>query len=448
MARRSTVIAVVVAAAVVVAGGIGAGVAIAGARAGSNQKHETVTVRIWDDQVAKSYRKSFAAFEKQDPDISVKLTVVPWADYWTKLRADIGGGSIDDIFWVNSGNFEDYAKAGDLVNVTKTFGTDAQKAWQPSVVKQYTQNGSLWGVPQLADPGIGVFYNADLLKKAGLTASDLKNLNWDPTGKNDTLLPVLQKLTLDANGHNAASPDFDPSKIVQYGYNAANDLNAIYINYLGSNGAALQHGTKFVFASKQGQQAFQYIVDLINKYHVAPSAADTNQNGDFSLNQFTQGKMALFQSGSYNLANIKQGAGFKWGVAPLPAGPKGAISVTNGVIAAANAHSKHPDAVKKVLEWLGSTKGSNAIGANGSASPAVIGAQQTYLDYWKAQGVDVSPLYDVLKNGSVQAPQGANWQAAQDAFGPIFEEIFLGRTPVPAGLSEAQAAANKAMSGQ
>ncbi|MFP3670653.1 hypothetical protein SB717_36830, partial [Priestia sp. SIMBA_032] len=87
----------------------------------------------------------------------------------------------------------------------------------------------------------------------------------------------------------------------------ANDLNAIYINYLGSNGAALQKGNRFVFDSSQGVQAFQYVVDLIEKYHVAPSAADTNTNGDFSRDQFTQGRLALFQTGSYNLANVEQG---------------------------------------------------------------------------------------------------------------------------------------------
>ncbi len=41
-------------------------------------------------------------------------------------------------------------------------------------------------------------------------------------------------------------------------------------------------------------------MDLINKEHVAPSAADTNDNGDFSRDQFLQGKIALFQSGAYN----------------------------------------------------------------------------------------------------------------------------------------------------
>lgn len=446
MAKRSTVIAIVAAAAIVVVGGIGAAVAIGGNNSPSNTvKKETVTMRLWDEQVAKSYKESFAEFHKENPNISVKVDVVPWADYFTKLRTDIAGGTIDDIFWVNSGNFEDYAKNGNLLNITKTFGADVQKAWQKSAVKQYTEDGTLWGVPQLADPGIGVFYNEDLLKKAGLTAADLKDLHWDPTGKDDTLLPVLQKLTLDANGNNAASPKFDANKIVQYGYNAANDLNAIYINYLGSNGAALQDGTKFVFDTPEGQQAFQYVVDLINKYHVSPSAADTNENGDFSRDQFTQGKMALFQSGSYNLANIEQGAKFTWGISSLPAGPKGAISVTNGVIAAANAHTSHPDAVKKVLAWIGSADGSEAIGANGSASPAVLGAQSSFQSYWQKEGVDVSPLFSVLDNGSVQAPQGANWQAAQDAFGPVFEEIFLGRTPVDAGLKQAQEAANTAM---
>lgn len=442
MAKRSTVLAVSIAGLVAV---VAAAAVVAGVAGSAHPQKQTVTVRLWDDQVQKAYDESFAAFEKKNPDITVKTVLVPWADYFTKLRTDIGAGDADDVFWVNAGNFEDYAENGDLVNVTDALGEEAQHDWQSNVVKQYTLRGSLWGVPQLADPGIGLFYNEDLLKKAGVDPSSLAHLQWDPSGKHDTLLPVLQKLTLDDKGRNAADPAFDPQHIVQYGYNAANDLNAIYINYLGSNGAALQKGDRFVFDSPKGVEAFQYLVDLIGKYHVAPSAADTNTNGDFSRDQFTQGRMALFQTGSYNLANVEQGADFRWGIAPLPAGPAGAISVTNGVIAAGNAHSAHPDAVKKVLEWLGSADGSAAIGAGGSASPAVVPAQKAFLSYWKEKGIDVAPLYDVLGNGSVQAPQGANWAKAQDAFGPVFENVFLGRVPVAEGLREAQAAANKAM---
>jgi multiple sugar transport system substrate-binding protein len=445
MAKRSTVIAVSVAGLVAVVAAVGIVASVAGSAQPAKQ---TVTLRLWDDQVQKAYQSSFAEFEKKNPDIDVKTVLVPWADYFTKLRTDVASGNADDVFWVNAGNFEDYASNGDLVDVTKEFGAAAQKQWQPSVVKQYTAHGSLWGIPQLADPGIGLFYNSDLLAKAGVTPESLAGLHWSPDRSSDTLLPVLQKLTLDSSGRNASDPAFDPQHVVQYGYNAANDLNAIYINYLGSNGSALQKGDRFVFDTPRGAEAFQYVVDLIDKYHVAPSAADTNTNGDFSRDQFTQGRLALFQTGSYNLANVQQGASFRWGVAPLPAGPSGAVSVTNGVIAAGNAHSRHPDAMKKVLAWLGSAEGSKAIGADGSASPAVVAAQQQFVAYWKSKNVDVSPLYDVLKNGSVQGPQGANWAKAQDAFGPVFEEMFLGRLPVPEALQRAQDAANAAMGTQ
>ena len=70
-------------------------------------------------------------------------------------------------------------------------------------------------------------------------------------------------------------------------------------------------------------QAFDYLVRLINDDHVAPRASDTNGNGDFSRNQFLQGRMALFQSGTYNLAAIADQAPFHWGVAMLPSGPAG-----------------------------------------------------------------------------------------------------------------------------
>ncbi|WP_233205770.1 sugar ABC transporter substrate-binding protein [Cryobacterium sp. Y82] len=407
----------------------------------------TLSVRVWDEQVAQSYEKSFTAFEKTNPGIDVSVNVVPWADYFTKLRVDVAGETADDVFWVNAGNFADYAVNGSLMNITDALGSDAQANWQPSVIDQYTLDGALWGVPQLADPGIGLYYNEELLTKAGIDPGSVGDLHWDPATGKDTLLPVLQKLTVDVNGNTADSAAFDPSQIVQYGYNAANDLNAIYLNYLGSNGAALQDGDEFVFDTVAGQEAFQYVIDLMNKYHVAPSAADTNLNGDFALGQFLQGKMALFQSGVYNLSNVSDGAGFEWGVAAIPSGPAGAISVTNGVIAAGNADSKHPEQTRKLLEWLGSTEGSAAIGADGSASPAVIGAQASYVESWQKQGIDVTAFIDVLANGTVQAPRGARWAEASAAFESTFAEMFLGRIPVDQALRTAQATANAAIDG-
>ena len=108
--------------------------------------------------------------------------------------------------------------------------------------------------------------------------------------------------------------------------------------------------------------AFRYLVGLINNDHVAPPASDTNANGDFSRNQFLAGRMALFQSGTYNLAPVARDARFRWGVAMLPIGPEGRVSVTNGIAAAGNSASKHPDAVRQVLAWMGSSDGNEYVG--------------------------------------------------------------------------------------
>jgi multiple sugar transport system substrate-binding protein len=445
MAKRSTVLAAAAAAAVLLIAGVVTALTVSGQ--GSTDK-TTVSVRLWDDQVAAAYEKSFATFEKTNPDIDVELTVIPWADYWGKLRTDIAGKNVDDIFWVDGGNYPAYADAGALLDITEAFGADAATKWAPNVVEQYTREGVLWGVPQLADPGIAVYYNEDLLSAAGMAPSDLADLRWDPTGANDTLLPILRKLTLDSSGNTAENPAFDGADLAQYGYNSANDIQAILLNFLASNGAQFQDGESYDFASPKGIEAFQYMVDLVNKYHVSPSAADTNTNGDFSRDQFLQGNMALFQSGVYNLANVNNGADFPWGVIRLPAGPAGAISGVDGIVAAGSTSSEHPEETKRVLAWLGSTEGSRFIGASGSASPAVLAAQKDYSDFWAAKDVDISPFYDVLANGTAPAPRGAGWPAANNAMQPVLHEVFLGRTPVAEGIPAAEAAANAAAAGE
>ncbi|MGW6195574.1 ABC transporter substrate-binding protein [Kribbella sp. NPDC055110] len=407
----------------------------------------TLTFRTWDTGAAAAYEQSFAAFHEKNPDITVKVNVVPWANYFTKLRTDIAGSSADDVYWLNAQNLSNYPEAGKLVNVNDLYGADAdatKKTWAKSVVDQYTRNGTLWGVPQLSDGGIGVFYNKKLLADAGLTEADIKQLTWNPTG--GTLLSVAQKLTKDSAGKTADQPGFNADKITQYGYNAAQDLQAIYINYIGSNGGTYQNsdGT-FTLTNPKTVEAFQYVVDLINKYHVAPSAADTNTNGNFALDAFTQGKEALFQSGLYNLQNVSK-AKFDWGVVNLPKGPAGSISVTNGIVAVGNAQSKHLDATKKLLEWLGTAEGNSAIGKTGANLPAVLAAQQSYFDYWKSKGVDVTPFFDVVKNNPIiPAPVGEKYGAASTAAQPTLNEVFLGRLPVAEGLQKANDAANAAL---
>ena len=398
-----------------------------------------LTVRLWDQQVATAYRQSFDAFTAANPDVEVRIDIVSYATYFDTLRTDVAGGSADDIFWINNANFAAYADSGRLMTI------DPSDDWVPSVVEQFTRNGKLWGVPQLSDAGIAVYYNADLLTQAGLSPDALTDLRWG--GPEDTLRPLAARLTVDGNGNRAGTPGFDPRRIRQWGYNAANDFQGIYLNFIGSAGGTFHNGDAFTFDSPQAARAFDYRVTLINKDHVAPGAADTNDNGDFSRNQFLAGRMALFQSGTYTLANVASQATFPWGVAMLPTGPAGRVSVTNGIVAAGNSATRHPDQVRRLLAWLGSADGNAYVGAGGAAIPAVISAQQVYRDYWRDKGVDVSPFFNVLDGPDGRpftAPGGPGFAAGFAAVKPYFDEMFLGRLPVNSALAQAQIAANTA----
>lgn len=383
-----------------------------------------VTVRLWDPAVAAAYADSFTEFTRTHPDIEVRTDVVAYASYFDTLRTDVAGGGADDIFWINNANVAEYADNNRLMVI------EPNADWDPSVVAQFTRGGKLWGVPQLTDAGIAVYYNADLLAADGVEPAELDTLRWDPDASVDTLRPMLKRLT---HGR-------------QWGYNAANDLQAVYLNYIGSAGGVFSEGDRFAFDNPQAASAFRYIVGLINTDQVSPPASDTNDNGDFSRNQFLSGRMALFQSGTYNLAQVAERATFRWGVAMLPTGPAGRVSVTNGIVAAGNPASRHPDAVRQVLTWLGSTRGNEYVGRQGAAIPAVLPAQAVYFDYWSAKGVDVRPFFTVLDGPRIAAPGGAGFAAGYQAIKPYFDEMFLGRTPVAEALTAGQHAANAAAS--
>ncbi|HLR99591.1 extracellular solute-binding protein [Mycolicibacillus parakoreensis] len=405
---------------------------------GGHRGTTVVTLRLWDPGAAEAYRRSLREFSAAHPDIEVQINLVAYANYFDALRTDVAGGGADDIFWVSAAYLADYADNGKLLAIG-----DPHPDWEPAVVQQFTRHGVLWAVPQLTDGGIAVFYNAELLAAAGVAPAELATLRWAPDDT-DTLRRLLARLTVDAAGRRADSPGFDPARVRQWGYNAANDMQAIYLNYIGSAGGRFRADDTFVFDNPAAVTAFDYLVGLINDAHVAPPASATNTNGDFSRNRFLAGRMALFQSGTYNLAAVAEQADFDWGVALLPAGPAGRVSVTNGIAAAANAATAHPQAVRSVLAWLGSREGNRYLGLDGTAIPAVIAAQREYFAHWEARGVDVGPFFAVLDGPRIPAPGGAGFAAGFAALSPYFDEMFLGHTDVATALARAQRAANAA----
>lgn len=331
-----------------------------------------LTLRLWDEQVATAYDASIAEFEAANPGVDVTVEVVPWDEYFVGLRQDVAAGGGADVFWLNGSYVQDYVDSNLLLPVSEVLGPGVEGAWAPSAVSEYTRDGELWGVPQIVDGGSALYYNADLLSAAGLTPADVASLAWHPTDPAaDTLLGALQRLTRDTSGRDATDPAFDAASVASWGFNAAQDTQNVLLNFIGSNGGTYQSDDgRLTFTDPRTVEAFAYLVDLVGEHHVAPPADLTNPDSGATRDLFLEGRIALFESGTYNLANVDAGADFEWGVVPMPSGPAGRVTTSPAVIAAANANTEHPDEVAALLGWLGSADANEHVAEAGAAVPA------------------------------------------------------------------------------
>ena len=95
--------------------------------------------------------------------------------------------------------------------------------------------------------------------------------------------------------------------------------------------------------------------DLTNDHVIAPgSLSGPNDNGNNLQQVFAQGQVAMWETGDWNTLTIKPSVTFPVGVAMLPIGPDGRVSVFNGLIDGLNSHTQYPKQAWELEQWLGS----------------------------------------------------------------------------------------------
>ncbi|MER6949368.1 sugar ABC transporter substrate-binding protein [Nonomuraea sp. NPDC000554] len=383
----------------------------------------TLTYRLWDDQQKVGYEKVMAAFEKANPGIDVKIELLPYDQYWTKLTADAVAGTGPDVFWMSPIQFPEYVTKGVLADLTPA-KLDLSK-YHKTVVDTFTYQGKPYGVPK--DWGIvGLLYNKDLFKKAGVEMPD--KLTWKPDGTG-TLLDTARKLTVDEAGKHPDEPGFDPAKVKTYGFASWNHYQTQWMNWVSSNGGKLldkPFGT-YTFNDDASVQALQFGVDLVNKYHVSPPATQTNPPTGKITDMFKAGEVAMFPANNALLPFVAPEAGFEIGVASMPEGPAGRSVNLNGLAEAVYAKSKHPEEAMKLAAYLGSQEPQKMMADAGYVFPALNGLSQGYVDFWKAKKLDVSPFVEESQGTTFALPVTTGFTGFETKLNDIFNEMYLGK---------------------
>ncbi|NOY07475.1 MAG: ABC transporter substrate-binding protein [Spirochaetes bacterium] len=229
-----------------------------------------VVVNYWSRKTGSDgdvFSEFIKGFNTANPNIEVKMQVLPWGEYYGKVRASILTGNAPEVFdvsvysppmflkYVESFTKEDFTKAG--INMADY----AASAWE--AVKF---NGKYYGFPDGIVP-LGFYYNPVLFKAAGLNPSTPpKNLK--------EFVEQGKKLTKDTNGD---------GKINQWSI-IMTDNNMMrtwfWESILDQNGKSLLNAdkTKANFNNKAGLDAINVFLDMSRKYGIAPKVPGNSGN--------------------------------------------------------------------------------------------------------------------------------------------------------------------------
>ncbi|MFN8447401.1 MAG: ABC transporter substrate-binding protein [Anaerolineae bacterium] len=380
-----------------------------------------------------------AQFATEHPDFSVTTEIIPWATLYTKLQAAFVAGQAPDVFLIRVAQLPQFVSYGVVSDLSSWYtsggGTLPDDDFAQPAFSRVFIDGAPYAVP-LDNHGRGAWINKDLFTAAGLDPDHYP-------ADYEELISIAQQLTLDANGNNAASPDFDPSNTVQWGL-AFDWPYTDWISFLYGNGGTMvsEDGKTATVNSEASVKALQRMYDLIYVYHVAPPPFPVYD----SWLGYPAGQLAIITTGSWfrnHAVNESPGInGEAWPA--LPIGDQRSAWIGSHVFVVPNSTTgAQLDAVKTMVtwvadhevDWAASGQVPARISAQAALDPATYPSNillgQTFQQYGHLEPQCISLLeFEDAMNPELSAAlndQKTPQQALDDANARIQE--VLNRTP-------------------
>lgn len=283
-----------------------------------------------------SLNDSLKRFYKSHPNIRVKLEITPHARVFDKLLISYAGGRAPDVSRVSSLWFYPLAAKGVLEDLDPFIRADSSfdlsDFYGVALDGWGKYQGRVYALPTDLDL-YGIYYNKKMFAKAGIPFPDA---SWDW----NTYLQVARKLTRDTDGD---------GKIDQWG----STVDGFWQAYVWQNGGDILNAshTKCLLDQPAAYEALQWMTDLRQKWHVAPSPADTADVGQLGL--WVMGRIGMFHSGSWAAAMMFKDrvTSFEWDVAPLPKG-KVRASFLGGSAFSMVAGSRHKKEAWELVKFM------------------------------------------------------------------------------------------------
>jgi multiple sugar transport system substrate-binding protein len=414
------------------------------------QAQDPVTIRyaLWDTSQLPPYQVCADNFMAENPNIVVEIEQSGWGDYWTAISTGFISGDAPDVFTNHLAKYPEFVALEQLVDIESLVERDSvmTDGYYPGLADLWTREGRRYGLPKDWDT-VAVIYNAELVEAAGIDPATLNEMTWDPAS-GGTFEEIIAQLTVDANGNNGLSPDFDPNNVVQYGF-TSNGMGGAYgqteWGWLAvANGFEYNNGVwgdEYYYDNPALADSIQWLANLWLEKGYSPRLEEQTSLGRLAL--FQAGNIGLVVDGSWMIGSYLSSE-FPVGFARLPIGPEGRKSMFNGLADSIWVGTEHPDEAWEWVKYLASAECQMVIGESGVVFPAIPDAATASLQVRADAGVDVSAFVDQAneEGGTFLFPITDYGGEIATIMEEAMDNIGLGTLDAATALSEANAEVN------
>lgn len=432
--RRAAPVQLTTAAVVFALVATGCGSSVSSGGGGSlGTKDNPVSIRMLaNDAFAKQWQdKLVPEFQKEHPNIKVKVDGLPYADQLPKTMLELTSPKPTyDIVLADDPWIPQLAKTGGLADLKTdlkkyTLKDYDWKDFSASPLAAGQWEGKQYGVPVRTNLLL-MLYNKTLYKKAGIAEPSSKT-TWKQ------YLKDAPKLVQDSNGDGKK----DSWAIGTY-FTKDPLTPTVWQTILNSDGGQLLDDKFNVkFNNPAGVKALQTQIDLLK---VAPPGANTYQFNE-PLEAFRQGKTAtMFMWGSVYKGTAVDKATTtltpeQVGITTLPAGSAGPGAHRGVWSASVSKNSPKQAAAWTFLQWMTSKKGEQWTGANLGTFPA----RNSTLDGTPPADW-MGPIYKTIKEGNAAVEAGEMWRPRLPESDAVQQILALQTSRAMAGQATAKAA--------
>lgn len=383
----------------------------------------TITYAYWDINQEAMLTDVMKAFNKKYPNVKVQLNMVPFKDYFTKLRAQASSKALPDVFWMNGPNFRSYAENGQLASLKALVddGLIDPNKYPSALVDMYTVDGELFATCKDVDC-VGIWYNKKLFDQAGVAYPDE---TWTLDTYKEKALELTDKL---------------PDGV--WGCAEVFSRTASYYHSIAVNGGWVisDDKKKSGYDDPKTIEGVKFWRDLI-EIGACPDQEFLAENSCYGM--FEGGQVAMQWSGNWRVgALIGSSVKDDCAVAYLPGGDDRKTAV-HGLGHVISANTKNLAASQALVTFLAGEEAAKISAESGIALPALDGTQDPYVD--AQPGYNLEVFVDQAHNYAAPFPVSKTCPEWEELEGEYLSKVFNGEITAEDGCRELAKAMNEVL---